>query len=145
VARVSNGIDEYGNPANDDQDSVVIADMPTAIELLYFRASQRGQAVWLSWETASEVGSYGFRFLRSHTGVLAQAVEMAFVPAQGDAGGAGYSLVDRDVVARQTYTYWLAEVDVHGVETVHAPRAVTLTAPSGSSGLTLFLPLVAKP
>jgi uncharacterized repeat protein (TIGR01451 family) len=145
VARVSNGIDEYGNPANDDQDRVDIVDMPTAVELLYFRASQRGQAVWLSWETASEVGSYGFRLLRSHTGALAQAVEMAFVPAQGNAGGAGYSLVDRDVVARQTYTYWLAEVDVHGIETVHAPRAVTLTAPSGSSGLTLFLPLIAKP
>jgi uncharacterized repeat protein (TIGR01451 family) len=145
VARVSNGIDEYGNPANDDQDSVVIADMPTAIELLYFRASQRGQAVRLSWETASEVDSYGFRLLRSHTGALAQAIEMAFVPAQGNAGGARYSLVDRDVVAGQTYTYWLVDVDVHGVETVHTPRAVTLTAPAGRGSLTLFLPFIVKP
>jgi hypothetical protein len=140
TARVSNGLDEYNNPTNDDDDTVTLVDEPTAIDLLYFHATQQGQGVLLNWATAVEWENYGFRLLRSNTGALAEAVEIAFVPSQGY-GAHSYQWLDNAVFARQTYTYWLADVDVSGGETLHGPSVVTLNETSGAD-YNLFLPLL---
>ena len=80
--------------------------------------------------------NFGFRILRSDSGSLADAVELAFIPGQGrgTASGASYSYSDKTVKADQSYTYWLVDVDFNSLETIHGPVAVSNTS--------LFLPLI---
>jgi hypothetical protein len=136
VATVNNAIDIFNNPANDDSDGEVITNEPTAIELLYFEAERQGNAVSLNWATAVEMDNFGFRILRSASGSLVDAVELAFIPGQGHgtASGASYSYNDETARADQSYSYWLVDVDFNGLETFHGPVTATNTS--------LFLPLI---
>jgi hypothetical protein len=100
--------------------------VPTPVQLLYFRGRPMVDSVLLEWGTAWEIDTYGFTLLRSSTGSLADAVEVAFVPAEGRGrgGGAEYSYLDRSIEAGTTYTYWLADVDLDGQRTIHGPVEV---------------------
>jgi uncharacterized repeat protein (TIGR01451 family) len=102
------------------------AEVPTPVQLLYFWARPLVGSVLLEWGTAWEVDTYGFALLRSETGNLADAVEVAFVPAEGRGrgGGAAYSYLDKSVEAGVAYTYWLADVDLDGRRTIHGPVEV---------------------
>jgi uncharacterized repeat protein (TIGR01451 family) len=113
---------------------------PTSVRLLYFRARSQPGAVALEWETAWEVDTYGFSLLRSAGGRLAEAREIAFVPAAGRGGsGAAYSYRDRRLEIGPTYSYWLAELDTSGRRTVYYP----VTAAALPGGLyRAYLPLV---
>jgi hypothetical protein len=144
VATVSNAIDVFNNPVNEDADSTVITNEPTAIELLYFKAEQQGNAVSLNWATAVEMDNFGFRLLRSASGSLVDAVELAFIPGRGHgtASGASYSYSDKTAKPDQSYSYWLVDVDFNGLETFHGPVAVTKPGIDQNSNTTLFLPLM---
>ncbi|MCP4514613.1 MAG: hypothetical protein GY824_05200 [Delftia sp.] len=93
----------------------------------------------LSWQTAAEIDTYGFRLLRHSAGQLADAVEIAFVPSQalGYISGASYEYLDDTVTAGQTYTYWLLDVDPNGNEIAHGPAELRV---AGS----VYLPIVLK-
>ncbi len=144
TAVVTRAQDTLGNTANDDDDSTILINIPTAIDLLYFEADHQGDYVSLNWATAVEIDNFGFRLLRSTTGQLADAVEIAFVPGQGHgtASGASYTFVDQNVETNQTYTYWLVDVDLTGAETTHGPATVDSSTIDSGGSATIFLPMI---
>ena len=145
TAIVTDAQDTYGNPANEDQDDAQLINIPTAVELLYFRATPQPGVVLLEWETAVEIDNYGFFVLRSTTSNLADAQEIAFIPAagRGRGGGAAYSFKDLDAYADLAYTYWLVDIDSSEQRTVHAP--VTATAlPKPDLPYRIYLPVIRR-
>ena len=106
--------------------------------MLYYWAKAVPEGVLLKWETEWEIDSYGFAVLRSDSGRLSDASEIAFVPAEGhgQGGGAAYSYLDRleGAIGRE-YTYWLAEVDTNGQRTIYGPMIVSAVQVSRLYGL----------
>ena len=121
IATVTGATDVYGNPADEVEDDVIIGGIPTAIELLYFRAAAQEEAVRLEWATAAEWDCDGFRIYRDRDTDFDGAQLIAYVGARGP--GSTYSHVDRDVAQNQVYWYWLAEVSASEPEheTLYGP------------------------
>ena len=119
TAVVTDATDIYSNPADPAEDDEIIGGIPTAIELLYFRAVAEETAVRLEWATAAEVNTVGFHLYRAPDASFDEAQPIAYIPATGP--GSIYSHVDRDVTLNQVYWYWLADVSTHGSETLHGP------------------------
>jgi hypothetical protein len=140
------GLDEFDNPTQPSTGTTTI-NVPTSIDLLYFEGQQNELGVLLKWATAIEYNNFGFRLLRSENGNLADAVEITFIPGQGHGahGGADYSYLDQAVLPGRSYTYWLVDVDLSGLETAHAPVMVA-TSISGGQGdwRRLFLPVITR-
>ena len=142
LATVDGATDIYGNPADEVEDDVIIGGIPTAIEVIYFRAEAQETSVLLTWATAAEWDCDGFRIYRDTDATFQGAQRIATVDAQGP--GSTYSHVDRDVVQNQAYWYWLAEVSASD------PEQETLYAPVWSGvgpnvmPTRLYLPLIQK-
>ena len=135
AASVSTVTDEGGNDGDGD-------DALTAVDLLYFKASQQNNdGIFLKWRTQMEFNNYGFRLLRSESGSLDDAAEIAFIPGQGQGnfGGGEYSYLDTDVQRDQSYAYWLVDIDLDGAETYHGPETVTF-----AHIRSIYLPIVLK-
>jgi hypothetical protein len=97
------------------------ADAPTSVGLLYFIASTipNQNEVTLEWETATEVGTAGFKIRRRSgtTGDFDELENIGFIDAEGDSAiGAWYQAVDDSSITGQTYTYRLVEVENNNVE-----------------------------
>jgi len=116
---------------------------PTAVELLYFRVGAvDGASVRLEWETGAEINNLGFRLLRAPVNDLAQASEVAFVPATAS-GASGASYRYTDIVPQAgVWWYWLVDVDTSGVETVHGPVSSGLDV--SALPHKVFLPIVQR-
>ncbi|GIK42091.1 MAG: hypothetical protein BroJett011_59240 [Chloroflexota bacterium] len=145
TARVTHADDVFNNVANEDEDTEVLTNVPTAVDLLYFTSQQTGNSVELLWATAVEYDNYGFRLLRSSTGNFADAVEIGFVPGQGQGtvSGTVYEFIDATVEVNQTYTYWLVDVDFNGVETSHS-ETTSISVTAGGGGTKIYLPRIFK-
>jgi hypothetical protein len=104
---------------------------PSAVELASFAATAAGRAILLEWETASEVDNLGFNLYRagSPDGPRAQ-INGGLIPARmpGSPIGAAYQFLDGSVTPGITYYYWLEDVDVYGVATLHGPVSAKLGA-----------------
>jgi hypothetical protein len=83
--------------------------------------------------------------LRSITGNFADAVEIGFVPGQGQGtvSGTTYDFTDKTVEVNQTYTYWLVDVDFNGVETPH-PETTSISVTAGGDRTKIYLPQIFK-
>ena len=90
---------------------------PTAIELASFTAEPDGDAVRLTWETASELDNVGFNLYRADDleGPWTQ-LNATLIPSQspGSVFGATYTWLDETVVPNQKYFYRLEDVDTGG-------------------------------
>jgi hypothetical protein len=119
TAVVTSAIDIFGNPANRPRDQVPISSVPTAVELLYWRAeSVSGQQVRLAWATAMELDNLGFNLYRADEDDRTQASLIHFEPAAALGGRLGASYVYTDTVpADGVWWYWLADVSTEGTET----------------------------
>ena len=108
-AVVGGALDVYGNPANRDEDRVIIFSMPRPIEIMDFRASLDSEGVLVEWDTFQEDRyTSGFTVSRSDTGDAEDAQERGFVPATSlGTGITSYSFCDQNVEPGPTYTYWL--------------------------------------
>jgi len=140
TAYVEGPYDIYDNPANEPRDDEVITNIPTAVELLYFRVGgTAGPQVRLEWATAVEIDTFGFRLYRAPVADFARAEAVVFVPSEARGGGATYVYTDT-VPYDGTWWYWLADVDTSGGETVHGP----VSAVVGPAALPyrVYLPLV---
>ncbi len=104
---------------------------PLAVTLAGFDAEAVVGHILLSWETVSEMDNAGFNLYRSASPDAPDAL-LAFVPSQapGSTQGASYSYEDTDVSARQTWHYWLEDVDLNGATTLHGPVSATLQTPT---------------
>jgi hypothetical protein len=106
--------------------AVVSFPEPTAIELASFTATPQASAILLQWETATELDNLGFNLYRANMpdGLRTQ-LNASLIPAQnpGSPVGATYTFLDEGVQPGLTYHYWLEDVDVYGVGTLHGPVA----------------------
>lgn len=104
----------------------MIADeAPQAVELLYFTAEPLEEAISLEWATATETDNYGFNLYRA-TEVEGERVQLneALIPslvAPGSPYGAEYSFVDETAEPGVLYYYWLEDVDLSLITTLHGP------------------------
>jgi hypothetical protein len=95
-----------------------------AVRLVSFEATPEGEAIRVTWQTASETDLMGFHLERAlQEGGDYQDIS-GFIPAKGgDVAGANYDYTDNDVEAGQTYYYRLRWVEGGGIfysETVSA-------------------------
>jgi hypothetical protein len=88
----------------------------------------------LEWQSVSELNNAGFNLYRTGSADTqpAPADLLAYLPSQAPGGtaGAAYSFQDSNVVAGQTYWYWLEDVDLNGEATLHGPISVSFDAPT---------------
>jgi hypothetical protein len=100
---------------------------PTSVKVAIFSARRAGDAVAISWRTASEANALGYnvwRFVRAR-GVK---VNRTLVSAKGRTGGAAYRLVDRTARPGVAYTYRLQIVGKDGRRTWSARTALRATS-----------------
>jgi hypothetical protein len=122
TAVVTDAVDVHDNPANDDDDDAEVGedeDVPTSIDLLYFRAVAEEDAVRLEWATVFELDTVGFHLHRSQALDFSQAPVIAYTPASGF--GSAYHYLDRDVAPGQMYWYWLREDVASGDADLYGP------------------------
>ena len=123
-----------------------ITAVPTAVMLASFGAVSQVNQVLVTWETVSELNTAGFNLYRSNSSDGSDRILLASVPAQmpGSTQGASYSYGDTAVQEGRTYYYWLEDIDLNGLPTMHGPvrvdyssvpTAVRLTSASAGSPL----------
>ncbi|HNU04738.1 MAG TPA: alpha-amylase family protein, partial [Anaerolineae bacterium] len=107
---------------------------PLAVTLASFEATQQGEAVLVSWETVSELNNRGFNLYRGVSPAAPdRQLNSSLIPSQsqGNPMGFVYTWEDRlDLVAGQTYWYWLEDVDLNGATTLHGPVSATFQTPT---------------
>jgi len=142
AAFVTGGEDVYDNPTNDVEDEEPVYDIPTAVELLYFRVGGiSGQQTRLEWATAVEVDTFGFNLYRAAVADRSRAERVAFVPSQARGSGATYVYTDT-VPYEGVWWYWLADVDTAGKETFYGP--VSARVGIAALPLRVYLPLIVR-
>ena len=88
----------------------------TPVELISFIASQKGDDVFLEWETATEVDNYGFEVQRNSTSAPLSASweTLGFVKGHGNSNSPkDYSFVDKDEL-NGSIKYRLKQIDFDG-------------------------------
>jgi uncharacterized repeat protein (TIGR01451 family) len=145
TAVITRSIDIYSNPTNWPTHTVPIVNIPTAIELRYFRVDGvSGPVVRLAWATAVEVDNFGFNLYRANINDPARAEMIHFEPStwRGGQVGATYWYTDT-APSSGTWWYWLADVDTGGRATIRASASgnvgVNATLPNR-----IYLPIVVK-
>jgi hypothetical protein len=142
LAIVREAIDVYGNTAPDVEDEELIIGVPTAVELLYFRAAPAGDMILLEWETAMEVDNWGFNLYRGLTPDLGSAEWIHFEPGMGwgQFDGRQYQYLDPYAGSGQAVYYWLEDVDLSDrTHLLSGPVITTLAAQ-----YRIFLPMVLR-
>ena len=144
TAVVSDAIDIYNNPTPDEEDEEIIIDIPTAVDLLYFRAVALNEGIRLEWATAVEIDNFGFTLHRATEPDFTRASEIVFIPSacRGNLCGATYDYLDTAVDPSVVYWYWLVDVDTSGVTTRHGP--VSGRVSGAAWPIRIFLPLVLR-
>ncbi len=100
----------------------IMANTPTAIDLVSFKAQRMSDYILVTWETATEIENAGFHIWRSESKDGPYARETGFIlPSQGGASyGAKYLWQDfRDV--EKVHYYKLEDIDYNGNSTLHGP------------------------
>jgi|GEM_PF-3126805 len=145
-----------GQPKIVASDEAVVVAVPTAIVLLSFKAVWRdeiddigaGQSVRVSWQTGSEINTFGFALYRSADGTRSGAILVTpeLISSKSiNTSGSNYEFNDTTAQAGLTYTYWLQELET--------TRKVNEYGPVNTAGLEihqlpigrLFLPVVLGP
>lgn len=97
-----------------------------SVDLINFNASTSGPGapINLSWSTAAEIDSAGFRI---HVGSPDGPSIGGLIPAEGSAAsGASYSLVDNDgLAAGESRDYYLVEVELDGSTNTYGPATAS--------------------
>jgi hypothetical protein len=100
---------------------------PTGVDMGPVRATAWGGSVLVEWVTYSEVDNLGFNLFRAESvsGPQTQVNgSLIAVIEPGSPLGHVYSFLDQSVAADGVYYYWLEEVDVDDVATLHGPFPV---------------------
>lgn len=116
----------------------VAVEAALAVTLASFETTAQADHVRVLWETVSEIDNQGFNLYRAGSPAAPQTL-LAFIPSQapGSGQGASYQWLDTDVVAGETYYYWLEAIDLAGHTSLHGPVSVTFQSPT-AVGLTSF-------
>lgn len=101
---------------------------PTAVTLAALNASVQGEAIEVSWDTASEIDNAGFNLYRrtSEDGPETR-LNASLIPAQAPGSPEGFHyayLDDAGLAPGTTYWYTLEDVSSAGIATRHEPVSV---------------------
>jgi hypothetical protein len=132
---VAGSIDASQNGA---QDAFVAKLQATAtvVRLSSFTARGMGEAVELSWTTASELDNLGFHLYRAaqESGPY-ERITPTLIPGLGSSpAGATYTYHDRGLTNDATYYYKLEDLDASGAATQHGPVSATPQPEQSGSG-----------
>jgi hypothetical protein len=95
--------------------------VPTAVDLVSFRATGQGASVLVEWETAQEISNLGFNLYRM-TGTNGSFIKLNsdLIPGLiSSIRGRKYSYTDIGVIRGALYYYMLEDVDLSGKVTTH--------------------------
>lgn len=117
---------------------------PTLVRLRSFAAEEEGGAVRLRWETGFEAENLGFYLYREQRGIRTRITPSlvagsAFLAGQGTAltAGQSYNWLDRIPPGpRESFRYWLEDVDLKGVHILHGPISPVRSGSSSRKGKT---------
>ena len=103
--------------------------IPTAVTLKRFEAWPEPPAIHVQWETAQEIDNLGFNLYRSNTRTGPKVkLNQVLIPSEvppGSPFGAVYDWIDAfRLRSGRRYFYWLEDVDLSGVTTMHGPVRV---------------------
>ncbi len=105
---------------------------PLLVELEYFRGTVTKRGVRLDWKTTFELEHAGFRILR-HAGddpeknVVFEVLTDELIHGRGDElVGAEYEFLDTSKGLAGTVTYYLEDIDIFGVRTLHDPIVIEI-------------------
>lgn len=122
---------------------------PTAVSLAALNVSVQGQAVEVSWDTASEIDNAGFNLYRSTSeDGPGTRLNANLIPAQAPGSPAGfhYAYLDSAGLAPgATYWYTLEDISASGVATRHEPVSVLYGAGPNAVSLSGFRAAAALP
>ena len=123
ITNVATAGNQWGPPISSTITHVVVP--PTSIQLVSLRATRTGQTVAVTWQTANEVNTLGYRIYRSTSGTRVDAtlVSGGVIAATGAGTGASYAWVDANAPSGASY-YWLEEVETNGAVTEYGPASV---------------------
>jgi hypothetical protein len=101
------------------------------VTLASFTAQGGADRIAVAWETVSEQDNAGFNLYRSDSAAGPQTL-LAFMPSQAPGAGQGFAYSYEDLVVQpgQTYWYWLEDVSLSGVTTLHGPVSATVQTPT---------------
>ena len=134
---LADGTDSGDDDVTDSDTAAV--ELSTAIELASFDAyRQPDGSVRLTWTTATEIDNAGFNIYRSASATFdatsAIQINSSLIAAQAEFGqGAAYELLDEGVAG--TWFYFLEDVDLNGLTSIHGPVSADSSVPT-SAGLT---------
>ena len=128
------GCDEADNANNSVNDGIDFCDFSTqpwfdliceeqedAITLENFRANAVDKDVLLEWKTGTEIDNLGFFLVRGENENYT-LLNKDMIPAMGSAySGHSYRYLDNTVQSGHAYSYWLADLDIFGMLTIHGP------------------------
>jgi hypothetical protein len=114
-------------------------DGPTAVGLKEFDATRGGNDVTLDWHTGFEVDTLGFRIFRDDADGQRRLVTPDLIAGSAlltgmtlrQADGRSYKFVD--LGAPQGSQYWLEDVALNGVRTLHGPVSPTTLASTSAA------------
>ena len=111
-----------------------------AVDLAAFEAITEANHIKITWQTVSELNNLGFNLYRAEVtdtqevpATWTEQLNPSLIPAQapGSGQGAAYEWQDDELTMGTTYVYWLEDVDMSGIRTMHGPvsaRYVPATA-----------------
>ena len=113
---------------------------PLAVVLSSFEATCQDGYPLVTWETVSELTNAGFNLYRNTTpGAPGQQLNEMLIPSQAPGSNQGffYSWHDTTALPDTPYYYWLEDVSLAGVATLHGPVDVMCAAPTAVEVLDL--------
>ncbi len=132
------------NHANDPASDKVIIVAPTVVKIVTTDAVQTKKNVTLTWQTSFEQDNLGFYIYRERAGTPRERVNphiivgSAFFTGKKISNNAkrSYRFVDAAPSAGQFVQYWVEDVDLKGIHTLHgpiSPRISISSTPDGGS------------
>ncbi len=107
---------------------------PLAVTLANFEAEVEAGQVAVTWETTSELHNRGFNLYRGLSAAgWDRQLNTVLIPSQATGSTIGFAYRWDDsasLVTGQTYWYWLEDVDLNGVATLHGPVSVLFATPT---------------
>ncbi len=98
------------------------------VDMESMTAQATSSGVLVSWTTATEIDTIGFRLLRERKAAGGEKAYDVVVPLMPAAGhglmGATYQYLDDSKAARTAAAYYIEDIDIFGKVTLHGPIAV---------------------
>jgi uncharacterized repeat protein (TIGR01451 family) len=132
------------NPSNDSSSDTVIILGPTVVKMLTMDGKQDRTGVVLTWKTTFEVDNLGFYVWRESAAGVREKVSAHIIPGSALFNGKGigantnrsYRFVDHGAKDLQFFQYYIEDVDLKGVHTMHGPISPAVVNSAGTNAVT---------